>query len=304
MDSFNSIDGAYKFLCDKLKGASFVSPRGVKVRELRAQSFELINPRKRIIENELRNVSLAFSVGEFLWYLRGSNKLEVMQYYSKMYPNFSDDGVSLHGAYGRRIFKNLDAADSSWERIKQLLKEDPDSRRAVLPIYASYDVGYQSNDIPCTCLVQYFIRDKRLDCIVYMRANDLYLGTPYDVFSFSMLQELMACEIGVELGTYTHIIGSLCVYEKNQSTIEKIATSETKETEGMPKMSLLDNKQKEKVLQNEENIRLRKQVNYEGIDRYWRNILYILELKADKNFTIPNDAYDYVRRYAAVLQKM
>lgn len=302
MECFSNMDDVYIHMSNKVKSSPFVSPRGVKVRELTAQTFELSNPRKRIIGNGLRKVSLAFSVGEFLWYLRGSNELEIMQYYSKMYPNFSDDGIYLHGAYGKRIFGEEKELNSSWYRIKQLLREDPDSRRAVLPIYNSGDVGYHSNDIPCTCLVQYFIRNDKLDCIVYMRANDLYLGTPYDVFSFSMLQELMACELGVELGTYTHMVGSLCVYEKNQLRIEAIADSKPENVIEMPRMTLLSDVQKQKVLKNEENLRKHKVADYEGLDRYWRNIVYILEIKANKDFIPTEDAFDYVRNYFDILK--
>lgn len=211
-----------------------------------------------------------------------------------MYHKFSDDGKSLHGAYGKRIFMANNTLESSWERIKQLLRDDPDTRRAVLPIYSSIDVGYQSNDIPCTCLVQYFIRENKLCSIVYMRANDLFLGTPYDVFSFSMLQEYLACELGVEIGSYRHVVGSLCVFEKNQLTIESISNSKPVDIIEMPKMTKLDTIQKQKILKNEEKIRQNKKIDYDGIDKYWKNVLYVIQLKADENFEIPSDAYDYV----------
>ena len=48
-----------------------------------------------------------------------------------------------------------------------------------------------------------------------MRSNDLWLGFPFDVFQFANMQVLMAMELGVELGTYTHIAGSLHLYERD-----------------------------------------------------------------------------------------
>ena len=40
-------------------------------------------------------------------------------------------------------------------------------------------------------------------------------GFPYDVFQFTCMQILMSMELEVEIGTYTHIAGSLHLYERN-----------------------------------------------------------------------------------------
>lgn len=49
----------------------------------------------------------------------------------------------------------------------------------------------------------------------YMRSNDLWFGFPYDVFQFTCMQILMSMELELELGTYTHIAGSLHLYERD-----------------------------------------------------------------------------------------
>ena len=72
-----------------------------------------------------------------------------------------------------------------------------------------------TKDLPCTISLQYLIREGALHCIVYMRSNDLWLGFPYDVFCFTAFQTKLAMELGVKLGTYTHIAGSLHLYERN-----------------------------------------------------------------------------------------
>ena len=48
-----------------------------------------------------------------------------------------------------------------------------------------------------------------------MRSNDLWLGFPYDVFQFTCLQVRMAMELGLDIGTYTHIAGSLHLYARD-----------------------------------------------------------------------------------------
>jgi hypothetical protein len=49
-----------------------------------------------------------------------------------------------------------------------------------------------------------------------MRSNDVWLGFPYDVFVNTCLQQILANEMQLELGTYTHHVGSLHLYEKNE----------------------------------------------------------------------------------------
>ena len=160
MKQFESIDDVYVYYADKIRNAQTAAPRGLLIKELIGEGFEIKDPRKRILGNTGRKMSLSFAVGEFLWYLRGSNSVKIMQYYSKIYPNFSDDGITAHGAYGPRIFGDKQNSMNSWQAIIELLSRDPDSRQAIIPIYRAEDVGLQSRDIPCTCVLQFFANCK------------------------------------------------------------------------------------------------------------------------------------------------
>lgn len=62
--------------------------------------------------------------------------------------------------------------------------------------------------------MQFLIREGKLNLIVCMRSNDIYLGFPYDIFNFSMFQEYIAGKLGVKLGEYIHVVGSLHYYKK------------------------------------------------------------------------------------------
>jgi thymidylate synthase len=51
-----------------------------------------------------------------------------------------------------------------------------------------------------------------------MRSNDAWFGLVHDVFAFTMLQEMVARDLEVGIGTYTHFVASLHLYE---DTLEK-----------------------------------------------------------------------------------
>ena len=48
-----------------------------------------------------------------------------------------------------------------------------------------------------------------------MRSNDIYLGFPYDVFVFTMIQRYVAGAIDMEVGPYHHHVGSMHLYDTN-----------------------------------------------------------------------------------------
>ena len=79
-----------------------------------------------------------------------------------------------------------------------------------------------SKDVPCTLALQFFIRDGALHQVASMRSSDLVLGIALDIPAFTMFQELLALELGVECGSYTHISNSLHIYQRNYPLVEQI----------------------------------------------------------------------------------
>ncbi len=217
------------------------APRGKPIRELIAPSFTLMNPRKRLIDSPARAVNYGFAVGELCWYLRGDYDLETMLYYNKRMSQFSDDGQTINSAYGKRILgpkwaTNYVQALSQLDNVIAELKSDPDSRRAVMHINEPGDllraVERGSKDVPCTMSLQLLIRDRKLHMHVLMRSNDVAWGLPYDVFSFTCLQEVFLYklqEAGVpvdDLGSYHHTAGSLHIYDTHFAMAKEVSKEE------------------------------------------------------------------------------
>ena len=94
------------------------------------------------------------------------------------------------------------------------LKRNRESRRAIISIRDN-DVDSRSSDPACMQSIQYFIRNGRLDCMILFRSNDLPEAFFFNAFALIMLQEKIAGELGVEVGTYTHRSNSMHCYEKD-----------------------------------------------------------------------------------------
>ena len=231
MNSYNNFTQAYVDLCRQVRDDSeFESaPRGMKIKEKLGVQFRIKNPRDRLPFVEARNFSLSYFVAETLWYMSGSNSTEWISRYASFWKDISDDGKTANSAYGARIFKLhpriADGGLNQWDYVKSELKRDPDSRRAVIHIRTPDDSLHAVKDVPCTLALQFFIREGKLHLHVNMRSSDIILGIAYDVPAFTTMQEVLANEIGVELGEYVHTSNSLHCYERDFQMLDAIAGS-------------------------------------------------------------------------------
>lgn len=191
---------------------------GVKGEVLNAITV-IKDPTRGIVQSDIRKMPMRYAVGELLWYLSGNRDLSAIQNYTKAWDRMSDNGKTVNSNYGWCIQHKY--GFDQWEYVKDLLMRDLNSRQAVLHIKTADNTP--SKDVNCTVCLQFFIRDGKLHATVYMRSNDIWMGFPYDVFSFTAMQCKMAMELGVGIGTYTHIAGSLHLYERNGSNEENTA---------------------------------------------------------------------------------
>ena len=227
----NFQEAYYGMLNTVVNTGANVTVRGLDMKEIIPGYFEIENPRDRLLNIDCRSNINKYIFGELMWYLSGRDDNAFINKYSKMWSRLMDDGIHNNSAYGKYIFNKMPNKGfgvryngneviefkSQWEFVKEVLTRDPYSRQAVIHIKPIQ--MYDTKDTVCTYFLQFFIRDNKLDMIACMRSNDLMFGTTYDVFMFTFLQELMASELGIEVGIYKHFASNMHIYMKD---IEKI----------------------------------------------------------------------------------
>jgi thymidylate synthase len=197
------------------------SPRGMSTIEVLDAHLCLTQPRRRYVDlPPARIINPAFAVAESLWILSGSDDPWIF-HYNKSLTNYANHG-RLQGAYGPRIRRWRDRIDQL-DHVRVLLTRDPDSRQGVVQIYdAERDtLGYR--DVPCTLSYRFFVRQGQLHMHTTMRSQDLWLGFPYDIFSATIIHELMAGWLGVRLGEYRHHVDSLHLYDSHVASAHAVA---------------------------------------------------------------------------------
>jgi thymidylate synthase len=188
-----------------LSQGNLVAPRGLETLEVTNVTVVFSNPRSRLGYHSKRKFALPFAIAEACLLFSNTNDVKYISEFNKRILRFSDDGKILYGTYGHRIAKYIPI-------IKQKLEEDSNTRQAVLQIYDSQDLMAVTKDTPCTNHIQFLLRNGKLDLFVTMRSNDFFWGYPYDTFQFTVLQEVMANELKVEVGKYIHRVSSFHIY--------------------------------------------------------------------------------------------
>lgn len=189
------------------------SPRGLMIKETMKCDIYIMNPMNNLVYNEFRGLSPIYLAKEYFWYKSGSNKVEDAIKLSKFWGTIANDDGTVNSNYGSYIFVKEDDGKTVWDKTREILENDRDTRQAIIQIPIMPSRG--SKDTPCTSSIQYTIRDNRLYSTVYMRSTDVILGFPIDIFQFTMWQIQMARELGVSLGWMRFISGNLHCYKKH-----------------------------------------------------------------------------------------
>lgn len=181
-------------------------PRGKKTKELIGVMIG-VNMRYPIVSHPVRGLNYTFMAAEALWIISGRSDLEFHKTLKEKLEPFSDEKSYMAGAYGPPFIDQL-------PYVIGVLGKDPDSRQAVITIWRPRP--YPSKDIPCTISIQFLIRNNILNACVSMRSSDVWLGIPYDLFSYTCMSAVVALNCGVpNLGILRVFMGSSHLYEEN-----------------------------------------------------------------------------------------
>lgn len=213
---------AYYKLARRLNYPHLFQNEDIKVNSL-SDTYEILNVSIECDCNNFNRVNTnkckfsdKYYLIENLWYAFGNNNGKFVAKYATMWYQMMDEYCHVRSNYGDTIRQMY--GFNQLHSVVDILKEDPETRRAV--IYLSNTVcTYKSKnvlpDMPCTNTLQFFIRNNKLHLMVNMRSNDIIYGLRYDAPFFMMLQQIVAHELEIEVGKYYHTSNSMHIYKKD-----------------------------------------------------------------------------------------
>ena len=191
-----------------------ISKHGVRFADTRALfniGFTLHKPNIRAIVDSKREWKINYAEAEWQWYLSGDRNIKKLgKKYGKVpeiWKRMADAKGNVNSNYGWQWKRN----DQIGEVIN-ILRNYRETRQATISIYDGKEIDQYTYDTPCTYAIQFTIVANRLNMCVTMRSNDLWFGFCNDQYQFSKLQEMIAKEINMEMGTYYHFAHNLHIY--------------------------------------------------------------------------------------------
>lgn len=175
---------------------------------------------------------------ELLWFLRGDTNVRWLQENGvSIWDEWADANGDLGPVYGKQ-WRSWAAPDGrvidqiSW--VLEEIRKNPNSRRMVVSAWNPADVPDMALP-PCHCLFQFNVMDGRLNCQLYQRSADVFLGVPFNIASYALLTMMMARATGLVPGDFVHTFGDAHLYLNH---IEQAQLQLQREPYPLPKMIL------------------------------------------------------------------
>src|SRR5205085_2375295 len=162
MISFSNANSAFEYYWDFISRYGLLGP-GTKA--VYNKSFKLDNPELNVIHCPDRKWSMSYAEREWAWYMSGDRSVAEIKKFAKIWDRMHNGDNLVWSNYGYWWKRN-----DQLQRVKQLLRQDPDTRRAII---VHYDVDLVQDftfDTPCNVMLNFYILQGRLHLTVFARS--------------------------------------------------------------------------------------------------------------------------------------
>ena len=197
-------------------------------------------------------------VSELLWFLEGSDderrlaeirfqqdrtKLTDLTKFSTIWTDNADNqGIELGYENNESIKKLGPIYGVQWrnwggvDQIKKLLDDlssNPGSRRHILSAWNVEQIDYMALP-PCHVMSQFYVSaNGRLSCQMYQRSADMFLGVPFNIASYALLQSILANILSLIPGEFVHVFGDAHIYK---NSIDQVKEQLSRKPKKLPKL--------------------------------------------------------------------
>ena len=187
-------------------GTGTLSVFGYQMRFDLSNSFPLLTTKKLHIKS---------IVHELLWFLSGDSNVKYLQDNGvSIWNEWADENGELGPVYGVQ-WRSWQATDGRViDQISELvaaLKNNPDSRRHIISAWNVGEIDKMAL-APCHTMFQFYVADGKLSCQLYQRSADIFLGVPFNIASYALLNLMLAQVCDLEPGEFIHTLGDAHLY--------------------------------------------------------------------------------------------
>ena len=208
-------------------GTGTISSFGYQMRFDLSKGFPMVTTKKL----HLRSI-----IHELLWFLKGDTNIKYLKENKvRIWDDWADENGDLGPVYGYqwRSWPNPDG--SSTDQISKVIdsiKNNPYSRRHVVSAWNPSFIDEMALP-PCHCLFQFHVSEGKLNCQLYQRSADTFLGVPFNIASYALLTMMMAQVCDLEPGEFVHTFGDVHLYSNH---VEQAKEQISRTPGSLPKM--------------------------------------------------------------------
>ena len=162
---------------------------------------------------------------ELLWFLRGDTNIRYLTANNvHIWDEWADGNGEVGRVYGYQWRKWETDKGRHIDQIQNVinsLRSDPYSRRHIVTAWNPSDIN-ECGLPPCHDFFQFYVReDKYLDCQMYQRSGDMFIGIPFDIASYATLMHLIGHLTNYKPGNFTLVLGDAHIYNNHVDQVEK-----------------------------------------------------------------------------------
>ncbi len=227
-------------------GTGTISLFGTQTRYDLSKTFPLLTTKK---------VNFNAILHELLWFLKGDTNIKYLvdnnvniwnEWPYEVFKKHNDFNGETLNEFVLKIKENLEFAKKhgnlgpvygkQWrdfggvDQIKDVvnnIKNNPNSRRHIVSAWNPIEVKDMLLP-PCHSLFQFYVINNKLSVQLYQRSADLFLGVPFNIASYSILNILIAHHLDMENGEFVHTTGDTHIYLNHLNQVNEQLSREVK----------------------------------------------------------------------------
>ncbi|MBD3260346.1 MAG: thymidylate synthase [Candidatus Altiarchaeales archaeon] len=214
-------------------GTGTISHFGYQMRFDLGEGFPLVTTKK---------IHFKAVVHELLWFLAGDTNIKYLQDNGvRIWNEWSTEDGHAGPIYGWQ-WRNF-GADYNGQRLTgvdqiaqviEQIRNNPDSRRHIVSAWNPQQIDQMSLP-PCHTLFQFYVGSGKLNCQMYQRSADVFLGVPFNIASYALLTHMVAQVCDLDVGDFVHSFGDVHIYNNH---LEQVKLQLTREPRPLPRIKL------------------------------------------------------------------
>jgi thymidylate synthase len=174
-------------------------------------SFTIEDPLEKVITTPARKFNKDYADYEWEWYLKGDRDAKEISERAKIWKQMMvPNTTEVNSNYG--FFWNYN--DQLNKAIEEL-QRNKDTRRAIVVHYILDELDRYKYDTPCNDVLNFYVKDGKLQLTVFARSIDLWFGFCNDQYTFAKLMELVSKKTGYPVGQMHWFITNCHLYERH-----------------------------------------------------------------------------------------